>query len=163
MSVRKSLVEPRTNLRNVDVMDDNVSLIRRIAHVALGIILTGAALLKLQRLGPGNVGPSIPLLILCVGELLLSALLIIGLMPRWTHRCAVVLFAGFAVFSIVKLVLGYEDCGCLGVGRTPPVYSASFNLAVVGTLIWISADVKAATLPRDASRFCFQSNRFTVT
>jgi len=106
----------------------------------VGFLLMTAALLKAAQLyqHPSSVLTDetsryvVPLLIGC--ELALGLTAILGIYWRQLRLLAMVLFAGFACYSLFLAISGAASCGCFGSLEINPWWTFSLDLAVFAGL-----------------------------
>lgn len=107
------------------------------ARVVVGAVLLVAGAAKLADRTPRRVSPLVPW-----AELVLGALLVVGLGDRWPSVAAAALFAAFTVVVLRRLRAGdTAPCGCFGELSRRPVGVGTVvrnvvltALAVVGAL-----------------------------
>jgi hypothetical protein len=121
----------------------------RLVHVAIGLTLVSAAMLKLDaaRKPFSDLEPSGRLAVIAsVGEVIAGAALISGVRGYWVRRGCLALFFVFTIFAIGKAFRGASSCGCFGALRVPPWATACFDLTSAGVLVL--APVGLTTFPR---------------
>jgi uncharacterized membrane protein YphA (DoxX/SURF4 family) len=114
--------------------------IAEIARIAVGVVLIAAGVLKLVE-GPGwlkqaaDMGVARPLaLVVSYVELVIGALLVVGLFMPWTAVAALGLLAAFTYVIVKRLRDGSRPpCACFGSGSKRPLgaYHVARNLALV--------------------------------
>jgi uncharacterized membrane protein YphA (DoxX/SURF4 family) len=75
-------------------------------------------------------------------ELFFGMWLIWGLFPKPSWLLSVICFITFAAVAWFKFFAGENSCGCFGRVNVPPLYTAMFDLAVVGMLVVFRPEVK---------------------
>jgi len=68
-------------------------------------------------------------------EFFFACWLLAGLLPVWTWRATVVLFAVFAGVSLYKALLGEASCGCFGRVSVNPWFTFSLDVCVLASLV----------------------------
>ena len=103
------------------------------------------------RVGDGNVhSPDWSEALLGLLEFVLGLLLLSGRWVRFTSAVTLVIFIGFAVVSLSKVVSSKVSCGCFGGRTVSPWLTMAFDFgAVFGTLLCYP--IKRAE-PRDTTR-----------
>ncbi len=94
----------------------------------LGLLLVGAAVLKLQQ-------PSQAFWIgVIVAELLLGIWLIVGLYAKAARRLALACFSLFFAVSLFKVFRGDASCNCFGHVSVPPWLTAALDASILAAL-----------------------------
>ncbi len=107
-----------------------------------GLLLIAAAFLKFYSPAEAatlQVFYNLPKWLIILGthlELALGLALLTGVLPRLTRRLAIVVFGCFAMFSLYRLIGGYESCGCFGSLKVPPWVTSILDLTVLTGLLW---------------------------
>lgn len=69
-------------------------------------------------------------------ELLLGVALLAGIAGKGGVRIAMVVFVGFAAFSVYRALAGHESCGCFGAIKVHPWATFTLDIVIVGLLAW---------------------------
>jgi hypothetical protein len=85
-------------------------------------------------------------------ELAMGLWLLSGLRPRASWAAALGCFGLFAAVSFYKALTGETDCGCLGQIAINPWYMASFDVLVLGALLYFWPDSKSGDARPQSSR-----------
>jgi uncharacterized membrane protein YphA (DoxX/SURF4 family) len=75
-------------------------------------------------------------------ELFFGIWLIFGLLPKLTWLVSIACFVTFALVVWFRFFTGEVSCGCFGRVEVPPLYTAMFDLAMIGMLIMFRPKVK---------------------
>lgn len=86
-------------------------------------------------MGPPNDIRFSVLVLLIVSEWLLGFWLISKAYFRIARICVVVIFSGFFLYSSFLSISGAPSCNCFGHVRIPPLWTALFDLTVVGLFL----------------------------
>lgn len=120
-----------------------VSRRRRAAiHVAVGMILMGAAFFKGSFIasrphgGAGTLESRSFLLLLVVVELIVGAWIASGVYPKLGWHAAMMLFCLFFGYSLLEVAIGAESCNCFGALSIPPIAAMLLDLLVVAALFF---------------------------
>jgi len=114
----------------------------RLITPSVGVFLIAAALMKALSPADAVVAEAVydmPAWIVAAGvqiELAVGLWLVSGWRPHSARRAAVVLFLGFAAFSLYRSLAGYESCGCFGSLRVNPWLTFALDLGVLGILVF---------------------------
>jgi hypothetical protein len=122
-------------------------------RVALAAILLVAAGLKCHQLatspvlGDGLLDSRWVLIATVEFELFFGLWLLANLLPKWTHRAAVLCFGLFAAVSLHKALSGAASCGCFGRVNVNPWYTFTLDAAAVLSLLrWRPSDATFLSL-----------------
>jgi len=110
-------------------------------QLCLALLLLTAAGLKTHQLATepvmetGILESRWFLIALVESELFVAFWLIAGLLPVWTWRASIMLFAAFACVSLGKALAGEASCGCFGRVSVSPWFTFTLDVGVVAALL----------------------------
>ncbi|MGL6195203.1 MAG: MauE/DoxX family redox-associated membrane protein [Thermoguttaceae bacterium] len=118
----------------------------RIIRFFIALVLIFAAITKAHML---STSPSLPVsgwfgllearwvqIVTAEFEILWALLLISNPFPRIIWAGTTILFVAFSVVSSARWLLNENSCNCFGKLEVYPLYTAIFDAAIVGTLLW---------------------------
>jgi hypothetical protein len=130
--------------RSSDVVKEP-STVQRLVFYAIGVLLTFTALAKLWMI---CTDPFADIRVGLNSEIIWLSIVFelwLAYMNFRIHNVSilalinVVVFAGFAIFGAIRMALGYSSCGCSGSIEIPGWVFILVDLAIVATLVCLSA------------------------
>lgn len=128
---------------------------RRAIHIISGIVLLGAAVLKLHGWLFGVSQIPLPPYVIMIGwqlEVLLGVWLLAGLRLRLATLLTSFFFAALAIVNIWLIRSGASGCGCLGVVNATPWLMLVVDLLIACTLGWAFFGETQSTKPTTIAR-----------
>jgi len=113
----------------------------RTLQVCLGLLLLTAAALKTHQLvteptlETGILDSRWFLMAVVEFEFFLAIWIFAGLLPVWTWRASIALFAVFSLVTLYKAVSGEASCGCFGRVSISPWFTFTLDVFVLAALL----------------------------
>jgi hypothetical protein len=120
--------------------DKTSRMLSQLVIGAIGLLLVAAALLKAAS--PYEVATlrqayELPRWLIVAGTLMevsVGSALLVGVKTRPIWLTAVALFGAFSVFSLYRVLMGYESCGCFGPIKVHPLLTFNLDVAAIAGL-----------------------------